>query len=43
METTYATDKDQILHDNLDHTLFSWSKQTGLNPINAERAEGVYV
>ena len=43
METTFATDKDQILHDNLDHTLFSWSKQTGLNPINAERAEGVYV
>ena len=43
METTYDLDKDQILHDNLDHTLFSWSKQTGLNPINAERAEGVYV
>ncbi|OGX89408.1 hypothetical protein BEN47_07130 [Hymenobacter lapidarius] len=43
METAYATDPTQILHDNLDHTLFSWSKQTGLNPINAERAEGVYV
>lgn len=43
METTFATDPTQILHDNLDHTLFSWSKQTGLNPINAERAEGVYV
>ena len=43
METTYDLDKDQILHDNLDHTLFSWSKQTGLNPINAKRAEGVYV
>ena len=43
METTFAPDPTQILHDNLDHTLFSWSKQTGLNPINAERAEGVYV
>ncbi|WP_345237176.1 aminotransferase class III-fold pyridoxal phosphate-dependent enzyme [Hymenobacter saemangeumensis] len=43
MQPTLDTDKDQILHDNLDHTLFSWSKQTGLNPINAERAEGVYV
>jgi len=43
METTLAPDPIQILHDNLDHTLFSWSKQTGLNPINAERAEGVYV
>ncbi len=43
METILAPDPTQILHDNLDHTLFSWSKQTGLNPINAERAEGVYV
>ena len=43
METLLAPDPTQILHDNLDYTLFSWSKQTGLNPINAERAEGVYV
>jgi taurine---2-oxoglutarate transaminase len=27
-------DPQQILQDNLDHTLFSWSKQTGLNPIS---------
>lgn len=40
---TLTSDKQQILQDNLDYTLFSWSKQTGLNPINAERAEGVYV
>jgi taurine---2-oxoglutarate transaminase len=32
----------QILEDNLRHSLFSWSKQSGLNPINVERAEGVY-
>ncbi|GAA3956087.1 aminotransferase class III-fold pyridoxal phosphate-dependent enzyme [Hymenobacter algoricola] len=43
METYTETDKDQILQDNLDHTLFSWSKQTGLNPISAERAAGVYL
>ncbi|GAC1377135.1 MAG: aspartate aminotransferase family protein [Hymenobacter sp.] len=43
MQPTLDLDKDQILHDNLDHTLFSWSKQAGLNPINAERAEGVYL
>ncbi|WP_375438314.1 aminotransferase class III-fold pyridoxal phosphate-dependent enzyme [uncultured Hymenobacter sp.] len=40
---TLTHDKQQILQDNLDYTLFSWSKQAGLNPINAERAEGVYV
>ena len=36
-------DNKQIIQNNLDHTLFSWSPQGGLNPINAERAEGVYV
>ena len=35
--------KESILRDNLEHTLFSWSKQKGLDPINVERAEGVYV
>ena len=43
METTFDLDKAQILHDNLDYTLFSWSKQTGLNPLNIERAAGVYL
>lgn len=40
---TLTADPKQILQDNLDHTLFSWSKQSGLNPINAERGEGVYI
>lgn len=35
--------KSQSVQDNLDYTLFSWSKQAGLNPIDAVRAEGVYV
>jgi len=37
------TDNLQILQNNLDHTLFSWSKQSGLKPMNIERAEGVYL
>jgi len=35
--------KKDILNNNLNHTLFSWSKQSGLNPISIERAEGVYL
>ncbi len=35
--------KNQILENNLKHTLFSWSKQGGLNPINMESAKGVYL
>lgn len=37
------TDNKQIIQNNLDHTLFSWSPQGGLNPINAKSAKGVYV
>lgn len=36
------SESEQILENNLRHSLFSWSKQSGLNPINVERAEGVY-
>ena len=38
-----TTEKEQTIQDSLDYTLFSWSKQGGLNPINIERAEGVYI
>ena len=41
--STATIDKDQIIKNNLDHTLFSWAPQGGLNPINAETAEGVYI
>ncbi|MEZ4773738.1 MAG: aminotransferase class III-fold pyridoxal phosphate-dependent enzyme [Bacteroidia bacterium] len=34
--------QSQTLQYNLDHTLFSWSKQSGLNPIQVDRAEGIY-
>ena len=33
----------QIVQDNLDYTLFSWSKQKGQNPIAVKYAEGVYL
>lgn len=34
---------EEIIKNNLDYTLFSWGPQGGLNPVNAERAEGVYI
>ncbi|RYY32975.1 MAG: aminotransferase class III-fold pyridoxal phosphate-dependent enzyme [Sphingobacteriaceae bacterium] len=36
-------EKNEILTNNMDYTLFSWSKQKGINPINVERAEGIYL
>lgn len=34
---------NESVQNTLDYTLFSWSKQSGLNPIHADRAEGVYL
>jgi taurine--2-oxoglutarate transaminase len=34
---------EEIIKDNLDYTLFSWSKQAGQNPIAVEYAKGVYL
>ena len=42
MEANTQT-SDAIVADCCQHTLFSWCKQSGLNPINAQRAEGVYI
>ena len=36
-------DNQQIVKNTLDYTLFSWTKQGGLNPINASHAKGSYV
>ncbi|MCI5055518.1 MAG: aminotransferase class III-fold pyridoxal phosphate-dependent enzyme, partial [Flavobacteriales bacterium] len=33
----------ESVQNSLDYTLFSWSKQKGLNPIDAVRGEGVYL
>ena len=35
--------KEEILQNNLAHTIFSWSKQNGLNPINIASAKGFYL
>lgn len=44
METkTISTEVDDVLKDNFDHTLFSWSKQRGISPIAVKRAQGVYL
>lgn len=37
------TETDQAIQNSLDYTLFSWSKQAGISPINIEKAEGVYI
>src|SRR5215210_4184934 len=37
------TETEEIIRENLDYTLFSWSKQKGLNPIAVKYGEGVYL
>ena len=34
---------EEIIRDNTDYTLFSWSKQKGSNPIAVKYGEGVYL
>ena len=43
METLVKSETEEIIHDNQDYTLFSWSKQKGTNPIAVKYAEGVYL
>lgn len=38
-----VSEAQEIIQDNLDYTLFSWSKQKGIAPIAVQRAEGVYL
>jgi taurine--2-oxoglutarate transaminase len=40
---TQEEQRKEIIQDNLDYTLFSWSKQQGLNPIAVKYADGVYL
>src|SRR5258708_18749786 len=37
------TETEEIIQNNQDYTLFSWSKQKGTNPIAVEHAKGVYL
>ncbi|KAI9449995.1 acetylornithine transaminase [Russula earlei] len=43
MQTETLTETQEIIQDNLDYTLFSWSKQKGIAPIAVKHAEGVYL
>ncbi len=38
-----TSEREEILENNMEFTLFSWSKQKGIDPIAVERAEGVYL
>ena len=40
---TQAPTTAEIIRNNLDYTLFSWSKQAGIAPIAVEYGEGVYL
>jgi taurine--2-oxoglutarate transaminase len=41
--TTEISEKEIILQNNLEYTIFSWSKQAGLNPLNIKGAKGIYL
>jgi taurine--2-oxoglutarate transaminase len=38
-----GTEATEIIQNNMDYTLFSWSKQKGIAPIAVKYAEGVYL
>jgi taurine--2-oxoglutarate transaminase len=42
-ENELMTETEEIVQNSMDYTLFSWSKQKGINPIAIKRAEGVYL
>src|SRR5471030_486607 len=43
LTTATLSETEEIVQNNMDYTLFSWSKQKGLNPIAVKSAEGVYL
>lgn len=43
MEALLKSETEEIIHDNQEYTLFSWSKQKGTNPVAVKYAEGVYL
>lgn len=40
---TATTETEEILQNNFDYTLFSWSKQKGITPIAVKYGKGVYL
>jgi taurine--2-oxoglutarate transaminase len=43
MELKTLSETQEIVQDNLDYTLFSWSKQRSIAPIAVKYAKGVYL
>jgi taurine--2-oxoglutarate transaminase len=43
MQAKTLSQTKEIIQDNLDYTLFSWSKQKGIAPIAVKYGEGVYL
>lgn len=43
MSTTPQSPDQEIIDNNLNYTLFSWSKQQGIQPIAVKSAKGVYL
>ena len=43
IKTEVLSEAQEIIEDNQNYTLFSWSKQKGNNPIAVKYAEGVYL
>lgn len=41
--TPATSETEEIIHNNQEYTLFSWSKQKGTNPIAVKYGEGVYL
>ncbi len=42
-QSKMISEAQEIVQDNLDYTLFSWSKQKGIDPIAVKYGEGVYL
>src|ERR1044071_746296 len=42
-ETLTTSETQEIIDNNQEYTLFSWSKQKGTNPIAVKYGEGVYL
>jgi taurine---2-oxoglutarate transaminase len=43
MQTQTLSLTEEIIQDNLEYTLFSWSKQKGIDPIAVKYGEGIYL
>jgi taurine---2-oxoglutarate transaminase len=43
MKTDTLSETKEVVQNNLDYTLFSWSRQKGIDPIAVKHAEGVYL